>query len=304
MVRRTAQASIQRQRLRAGEVADQWARHELNHAGQGRALVAAKGLHCAALQNRDRVGAGLAIFIQTPARWQGAATAPVQLDLATRYGAGGKVKYIGVRARARPAEGQRVGAKHRAAPARRRHAGVGGRHGQRAQAVFSELLDFGPERRKMEAVVDDQRAHAAGTDFFHQVAAADLKSQGRESRLRIHRDHNRRTLGDHGFGVAADAAVAQRLHTHQQAEQAVGMAGIALPGNHDAGHGLGVWFGHAVVAQHVQRQGVQLRQREGDGVGVDVFGGGGVAHGGGGYRRMPQQKGSCGSSTRCDSALT
>jgi hypothetical protein len=84
----------------------------------------------------------------------------------------------------------------------------------------------------------------------------------------------------------------------------MGMAGIALPGDHDAGHGLGVRFGHAMVAQHVQRQGMQLRQREGDGVSVDVFGGGGVAHGRGGYRRMPQQKGSCGSSTRCDSALT
>ena len=100
----------------------------------------------------------------------------------------------------------------------------------------------------MEAVVDDQRAHTAGTDFFYQVAAADLKSQGRKSRLRIHGDHNGRTLGDQGFGVAADAAIAQRLHTHQQAEQAVGMAGVALPGNHDARHGLRVRLGHAVVA--------------------------------------------------------
>ena len=154
----------------------------------------------------------------------------------------------------------------------------------------------------MEAVVDDQRAQAAGADFFHQVAAAHLKGQGRKCRLRIHGDHNRRTLRDQGFGVAADAAIAQRLHTHQQAEQAVGMAGVALPGDHDAGHGLRVRFGHAVVAEHVEGQGVQLRQREGDG--VSVLGGGGVAHGRGGYRRMPQQKGSCGSSTRCDSALT
>ena len=99
---------------------------------------------------------------------------------------------------------------------------------------------------------------AGKSTILRLLAGLLLPSAGR---LRIHGDHNRRTLRDQGFGIAADAAIAQRLHTHQQAEQAVGMAGVALPGDHDAGHGLGVRFGHAVVAQHVQRQVVQLRQR-------------------------------------------
>ena len=47
----------------------------------------------------------------------------------------------------------------------------------------------------------------------------------------------------------------------------MGVAGIALPCHHDAGHGLGVGLRDAVVTQHIHCQRMQLVQGEGDGVG-------------------------------------
>ena len=53
--------------------------------------------------------------------------------------------------------------------------------------------------------------------------------------------------------IAHHFAFAQRLGTHQQAEQPVRVAVVTLASRHHARHGLRLGFNDALMAQHTQR---------------------------------------------------
>ncbi len=140
--RRTA-ALVVGQRLGTGQVADQRTGEQFDHRRQGRALVPAESEHGAS-QRGAGIGGRLALLVHPPAQRDRLAGAFVQLDLATRHGAGGEVEDERRAVRTRPAKGDRVGAEDRLASARRRHPGMTRRGRQGHQARLGECLDLNP----------------------------------------------------------------------------------------------------------------------------------------------------------------
>ena len=265
MARGVAQVLVKGAGFEAGHIANQRPGQQFDHGRQGRALVAAKRQHGAFVHHGRGVGARRAGGVNAPAFRQGAATAPVQLDLTAGNGAGGKVKHIRVLAGARPAKRQGVGTKHGALAACRGYPRVAGRHGHTGQTLRREHFHFRPQRREVVTVVDDQGGHAHLARFFDQMLAADFKRQLRKAKPRVYRHDRRRALGNHRHGVAHHLAAAQRGGAYQQTVDAVRMAFVPLAGRDRGGNGLCMRCRQAVVREHAHSQAVHFVKRERNG---------------------------------------
>src|SRR3546814_6165269 len=112
------------------------------------------------------------------------ARAPVQFDLASRHRSRREIEDIGVAARPRPAEGDRIGAENRRGPARRCDPGVAWGTGERDQPVLGKRLDLGPERGEMDAAIDRERGDAAGPRLLREQRPSPLEGELRETPAR------------------------------------------------------------------------------------------------------------------------
>ena len=287
MVRRGLAARVIGQRLGTGQVADQRPANQLDHRRQRRTLVPTKGEHRATVEHHVRVGARLPLGIHAPAFGDGLAGAPMQLDVAARNRAGGKVEHERVGARTRPAERDGVGAKYRLAAPGRRHPGMAGVARQRHQAGLGQLFDLDPQRRKVHAVVDGQGRDAVAAGLGLQHRHAGLERQLREAASSIH-THDRGRLVDHlRLGRRRHLAGLERVNTADHPVQPMGGAAIALPGDHRGRHGCGVRRVETVVQQdrlcqfmglgkgqsnHGQLLGQTVHRAPSTGAGLDRFG--------------------------------
>jgi hypothetical protein len=79
-------------------------------------------------------------------------------------------------------------------------------HRQGNQAILSESLYLGPQRREVDASVDDHGRYAVPTRFRDKLGAPDIKGKGRETPVGIHADNCRLVCTDGWARAAIDLA--------------------------------------------------------------------------------------------------
>ena len=102
----------------------------------------------------------------------------------------------------------------------------------------------------MHAAVDDQRPHAMAAGGLQQRGQALLECQRRKRTLRIHPYRRPEACVHLGQGLQVHLAGAHRVGAAGEAVDAVGLAGIALPGDDDAGHRTCMGFAQAQAQQY------------------------------------------------------